>query len=323
MKTLLRPLGRKRALATGSLTFLSFWAFSSPAQTPTARITRDIDNSERVAIQGTHSPMATGENDAGRVPSETKLQGISIVFSRTAAQEADLQALIAAQQSPASPLYHKWLTPEEFAARFGVADSDIAKVQSWLEQQGFSVDGISRSTNRITFSGTVEQVEAAFGTELHYYKTKGETHFAPFEDISIPAALSSLAKTVTNLSSFRPRPHVRTRPPQPATRPNFTSSQSGDHYLTPKDVATIYDISGAYNAGYTGADQSIAVVGQSAIEVSDVEKFQRAAGLATKDPTLALVPDSGNPAFRPDDEAESDLDLEYSEGIAAGATIYF
>ena len=132
MKTLLRPLGRKRALATGSLTFLSFLAFSSPAQTPTARITRDIDNSERVAIQGTHSPMASGENDAGRVPSETKLQGIRIVFSRTAAQEADLQALTAAQQSPASPLYHKWLTPEEFAARFGVADSDIANVRHFL-----------------------------------------------------------------------------------------------------------------------------------------------------------------------------------------------
>ena len=323
MKTLLRPLGRKRNLATGSLTLLSFFAVPSPAQRPEGRITTEIDDSERVEIQGTRPPMARTENDAGRLPSGAALQGISIVFSRTAAQEADLQALIAAQQSPASPLYHKWLTPEEFAARFGVADSDIAKVQSWLEQQGFSVDGISRSTNRITFSGTLEQVEAAFGTELHYYKTKGETHFAPFGDLSVPAALSSLVKTVTNLSSFRPRPHVRIRPPQPATRPNFTSSQSGDHYLTPKDVATIYDIDGAYNAGYTGADQSIAVVGQSAVGLSDIERFQSAAGLATKDPTVVLVPNSGSAAFSPDDEAESELDLEYSGGIATGATIYF
>ena len=323
MKTLLRPLGRKRTLATGSLTLFCFFAMPSPAQTPEGRITTEIDDSERVEIQGTHPQMARRENDAGRVPPGTTLQGISIVFSRTAAQEADLKALIAAQQNPASPLHHKWLTPDEFAARFGVADSDIAKVQSWLEQRGFSVDGISRSTNRITFTGTVEEVEAAFGTELHYYKTKGETHFAPLGDISVPAALSSLVKTVTNLSSFRPRPHVRIRPPQRATRPKFTSSQTDDHYLTPKNVATIYDISGAYNAGYTGADQSIVVVGQSAIEVSDVEKFQSAAGLATKDPTLVLVPDSGSPAFSPGDEAESDLDLEYSAGIATGATIYF
>lgn len=267
--------------------------------------------------------MAREENDAGRVPPGTKLQGISIVFSRSAAQEADLQALIAAQQNRASPLYHKWLTPDEFAARFGAADSDIAKVESWLEQQGFSVDGVSRSKNRITFSGTVEQVEAAFSIELHNYKVNGETHFAPSGDISVPAALSPVVKTVTNLSSFRPKPHHRLRAPQSTAKPKFTSSQSGDHFLTPKDVATIYDINSAYNAGYTGADQSIAIVGQSAIVLSDIEKFQSAAGLSTKDPTLILVPGSGSATVYSDDEAESDLDLEYSGGIATGATIYF
>jgi hypothetical protein len=262
------------------------------------------------------------ENDAGRVPSGTRLEGIGIVFQRTAVQEADLQALISAQQNPASKLYHKWLTPEEFAARFGVADSDLNAVESWLEQQGFSVNGVSRSRNRITFSGTVEQVESAFGTQLHYYKTDGETHYAPSGYVSTPAALSPLVKTVTNLSSFRPKPRVRMRGPQPV-KPLFTSSQSGNHYLTPKDVATIYDVTSAYNAGYTGADQSIAVVGQSAIVVSDIENFQSAAGLTTKAPTLILVPNSGTAAVSSGDEAESDLDLEYSGSIATGATIYF
>ena len=88
-------------------------------------------------------------------------------------------------------------------------------------------------------------------------------------------------------------------------------------------MATIYDINSAYSAGYTGADQSIAIVGQSSIVLSDIEKFQSAAGLSTKDPTLVLVPNSGSATVHSDDEAESDLDLEYSGGIATGATIYF
>ena len=323
MKTVSRVLGWRRTLVAGWLTALSLVAIAAPAQTPAPRITAEIDGSEGVAIQGTRSPMARVESDAGRVPSGTKLQGISIVFSRSEAQEADLQALIAAQQNRASPLYHKWLSPDEFAARFGVADCDIAKVESWLDQQGFSVDGVSRSKNRITFSGTVDQVEAAFSTELHNYKVNGETHFAPSGDISVPAALSSVVKTVANLSSFRPKPHVRLRAPQPATKPRFTSGQTGAHFLTPKDVATIYNISSAYNAGYTGADQSIAIVGQSAVVVSDIEKFQSAAGLSTKDPTLVLVPNTGSATISSGDEAESDLDLEYSGAIATGATIYF
>jgi hypothetical protein len=139
------------------------------AQQPPTRITKKINNLQRVAIAGTHSPLARAEKDIGRLPSGTKVQGVTIVFSRTAAQRSALEALIAAQQNLSSDLYHKWLTPDEFAMRFGMADSDIAKVTSWLREQGFSVDGVSRGKNGITFSGTVGQLEAALGTELHYW----------------------------------------------------------------------------------------------------------------------------------------------------------
>jgi subtilase family serine protease len=262
-------------------------------------------------------------NDVGRVSPETKLQGMSFVFRRSDAQEAALHELIAAQQNRSSSSYHKWLTPDQFAARFGMADKDIAKVEAWLEQQGFSIDSISRSKNRIRFSGTVGQAESAFGTEIHYYKLENKTTYAPSSDLSIPAALSSVLQTVTNLSSFRPESFVKFRTPQSILKPNFTSSQSGDHYLQPGDVAVIYDIKPAYNAGYTGTGQSIAIVGQSSIELSDIENFQNAAGLTVKDPTEVIVPDSGTAAVSSGDEAESDLDLEYSGGIAKGATIYF
>ena len=314
--TNLLDFGHKRSRGFLCLAVLSLLSTALLAQAPASRITAAIDNSERVTVSGSHPPMARQANDVGRVPAANKLHGINIVFSRSTAQEATLQALIAALQNRSSPLYHKWLTPVEFAERFGVADSDIAKVRSWLERQGFTVDGIARSRNRVTFSGTVRQVEAAFDTELHYYSVEGGRHYAPSKDLSVPAALSSVVQSVANLSSFRPRSHVR-------FKKNFTSSQSGNHYLTPKDVDTIYDISAAYNDGYTGAGQSIAIVGQSAVSLSDVDSFQSAAGLSTKDPTLVLVPDSGTAAVSSGDEAESDLDLEYSGAIATGATIYF
>jgi subtilase family serine protease len=313
--TKLLDFGIKNRQVLFSLVVLSFLNATLLAQTPAARITTQIVDSERLIIPGTHPPMARQANDTGQVPSGTKLGGISIVFSRTASQEATLQALIAEQQNSSSASYHKWLTPEEFANQFGVAESDITKVKSWLEQEGFTVDGVSRSKNRVTFSGTAGQVAAAFGTELHYYTVNGQVHYAPSKDLSVPAALSSVVQSIMNLSSFRPKPHLK-------AKPSFTSSQSGNNFLTPKDVATVYDIAAAYNSGYTGTGQSIAVVGQSEVYLSDMENFQNAAGLTVKDPTLVLVPDSGSPAVRSDDEAESDIDMEYSGGIATGATIY-
>jgi Pro-kumamolisin, activation domain/Bacterial Ig-like domain (group 3) len=291
------------------------------AQQPQARITA-IDSSARATLVGSRPAAAHSANDTGRMSPSAKLEGVTVVFSRSQAQEAALQALLTAQQTPGSPQYHQWLTPDQFGTQFGVADSDIAKVEGWLQQQGFTVSGVSRSRNRITFSGSVGQIETAFGTEMHRYSVNGEAHFAPSSDLSVPAALLGTVQTVANLSDFRPHSHVRVGPPQ-AVHGNFTSGQSGNHYLTPKDVDTIYDITPAYNAGYTGTGQSIAIVGQSAVVLTDISNFQTAAGLTAKAPTVTLVPASGTSTPVTGDELESDLDLEYSGAIAPGASINF
>lgn len=342
IRTSLASAGRRNILTVGSLLSSTLPAgcavllllcalhasAQQPAPQPAPRITGAITNSSRSTIAGSRLPATRSMQDAGRVSSGTQLQGMSIVLSRTTAQEADLQSLIDAQQNPSSIQYHQWLTPDLFATRFGVASSDIAQVESWLQQQGFAIDGVSRSMNRITFSGTVGQAEAAFGTEIHNY-TSGtemggtETHFAPSTDISVPAALAPVVQTVTNLSSFRPKPRVKISPVKANPQPNFTSGQTGSYFLTPGDVATIYDIKAAYNGGYTGTGQSIAVAGQSAILTSDVTNFQNAAGLPVKDPTLVLVPNSGTSTTYTGDESESDLDVEYSGAIGKGASIYF
>ena len=316
----LRAVRRAGLAATCIFSTLSVTA---GAQKPQARITAEVVNSNRAVIQGSALPRARADNDSGRVPADMKMQGMSFVFSRSAAQIAALDTLIAAQQNPSSALYHQWLTPDQFASRFGAADADIAKVEGWLQQEGFTVDGVSRSRDRITFSGTAVQVEGAFGAPMHYFTANGETRFAPLGSLSVPAAFSASVLNIGNVSSFRPKPHVKFMTPE-AVKANFTSGQSGLHFVTPKDVATIYDINAAYNAGYTGTNQSIAIVGQSSVVLTDISNFQTAAGLTLKAPTPILVPGSGTTASPvTGDEGESDLDLEYSGGIAKGAAIYF
>ena len=271
--------------------------------------------------------MAQPKFDTGRVAAGTKLEGISILFSRTKAQEADLQKLIAAQIDPSSPQFHKWLTPEQFGTRYGMADSDIAKVQSWLEEQGFSVDSISPSKNMIRFSGNVGQVERAFATELHSYNVpmagKTEKHFAPSTPLSVPTALAGVVQGIRNLDDFRPKPHYISSKNKPRKlKPNFTGSD-GSLYFAPGDIVEEYDVQNTYNAGYTGTGQTIVVVGQSEVTVSDIEAFQNAAGLPVKDPTLILMPGTGTAAISSGDESESDIDLEWSGAIAKGANIEF
>jgi subtilase family serine protease len=292
------------------------------AQTSTPRIQSEISSSQMSTLKGTLHPLANPQFDAGRMPVDTRLQGMSIFFNRSAAQQADLEALLAAQQNPASSLFHQWLTPDQYAARFGMAQADIDKVEAWLQQQGFSIVSVARSRNLIRFSGTAGQVEQAFNTQMHYYAVNGEKHFAPSTALSVPTAMAPAVANIGNLDDFRPKalyiPGNKFHP-----RADFTSGQSGSVFFAPGDIRTVYDIAPLINSGNDGTGQSIAVVGQSSVAASDIEHFQAAAGVAVKDPTLVLVPTSGVSTPIAGDEGESDLDLEWSSSIAPGASIFF
>jgi subtilase family serine protease len=284
-----------------------FAARSASAQLP-VRIAAEISSSQHVALPGSLRPQARAENDRGRLPGSTRLQGVTMEFSRTAAQEARLQSLIAAQQNPSSPHYHQWLNPDEFAAQFGLRQSDLDKVTSWLEQQGFSIDSVNRSRNAIHFSGTAAQVEQAFATEMHIYAVGSEKHFAPSTVLSVPAALAPVVQGIRNLDDFRPKPKLILNR-KGRLKPAFT--QAGTEYLffAPGDIDLQYDLSKEYSSGYNGAGQSITVIGQSLVTVADIEAFQNAANLPVKDPTLVLVPNTGTASYSSGDEAESDIDL--------------
>lgn len=290
------------------------------AQQPN-RIRQGIDSGTVVTLPDSVNPRVAGARDMGRLDPSTPIDGVTLWFQPTAEQKAALDALVEAQQMPGSPEYHAWLTPAQYASRFGLSDADLAQVENWLESQGFNIERVANSHTSVTFSGTAAQIESAFRTEMHRYRLGRDIHFANGSDLAIPSALAGVVRSVRNLSDFRPSPELR---PSPATvQPSFTSGQSGGHFLTPGDIATIYDINPAYSAGLTGSGQTIAVVGQSEVAAADIEAFQSAAGLTVKAPNAILVPNSGAAAVVPGDESESDLDLEYAGATAPGATIDF
>jgi subtilase family serine protease len=291
------------------------------AQSPVDRLTAPIESGLTVPLKGNLHGGARPEFDQGRVDGSMEMHAVALVFKPSPAQQSALDQLLAQQQDRMSPNYHKWLTPAQFGDRFGMSKSDMGKVISWLQSQGFTVTRIAPSRNEVFFSGTAAQVESAFRTELHNYLVNGEMHFANATEPLVPAALSGVALAIRNLHNFEPKPRAHARKvPASEVSPHFTSSISGNHFLAPDDFATIYDVQGLY-AGTDGTGQKIAVIGQSAINLTDVRNFRSAAGLPAKDPTLLLVPSSGNSTTCPGDEGESDLDVEWSGGVAKNASI--
>ena len=291
-------------------------AVSSAQAPPPDRILEAIDPGQTTTLQGNVHPWARAQFDQGRVDPGMEMQGVTIAFKLSPSQQAALDQLIAEQQDPSSPNYHRWLTPEQYAARFGMSQNDLGRVTTWLEAQGFSGIQVSRSATWVAFDGTAAHVEAAFRTEIHSYLVNGETHFANALEPSVPAAFAGTVLGFRRLDNFRPRPRLR-------PTAHFTSSVSGNHFMTPGDFATIYDLTPLYNLGLDGAGITIAVMGQTVINLTDAAAFRSAAGLSANAPTLMLTPNTGVSVTSTGDLDEANLDVEWSGGVAKNATVLF
>jgi uncharacterized protein (TIGR03437 family) len=270
----------------------------------------------RVTMRGHIRPQARPENDQGPVESGFPVSGMTLMLKPTAAQHAALQQLLAQQQDPASPKYHQWLTPDQYAAAYGASADDLNRLTGWLKSQGFTVDSTARSRLYLTFSGTAQQAGTAFRTSIHRYRVNGRTHYANATEPSIPAEFSSLVSSIRGLNDFRLKPRLRAAHPE-------MNSGSGAHHLAPDDVATIYNIAPLYQAGVDGSGQKIAVVGQTNVNLTDIQQFRSKFNLPAPNLTKVLVPGSKNPGISNDDLPEADLDIEWSGAVARNAQIVY
>lgn len=281
-----------------------------------------IENASRVRLTGHVHPMAKAENDLGPLDPSEVLPAVTLVLQQTPEQQADLDRLLAAQQDPSSPDYHRWLTPEQYADRFGASTDDTAKIAAWLVQQNLHVTSVGRGRTSVAFTGTVADIEQALHISFHRYSGNSRTHFANTAEPSLPAALQTAVRSIRGLHDFRMEPKAIIRPGA-ALEPNYTSSTSGSHYLSPDDYGTIYNVKALWNAGYNGSGQKIVIAGQTRVDLTDIQAFRAKFQLPASDPQLILVPNTKDPGTVKTDLGEADLDLEWSGGTAPQATLIY
>src|SRR5258707_10788115 len=78
---------------------------------PIDRITRFIDDEQRITLPGNRHPLALTQYDAGAVGSTYRMERMLLTLLPDAAQQQSLKQFIDAQHNPESPYYHQWLTP--------------------------------------------------------------------------------------------------------------------------------------------------------------------------------------------------------------------
>ena len=304
-----------------------------------SRVVERVDDTRLVKLTGNIHPMARSEFDQGVVDPQLPLERMQLVLKRSPEQEAALEQFIAEQYDPKSANFHHWLEPEEFGKLYGPSDSDIAAITSWLQNHGFQIYQVSKGRVTIEFSGTADQIQQTFHTELHNYLVDGKKHIANNQDPQIPEALAPVITGIASLHNFFPvHQSVMGRyvkrdktgkitPVDPVLNgPNpeygFTD-QNGqtEEDITPYDFAAIYNLTPLWNAGITGAGQTIAISAVTDIVASDVTTFRSSFGLSGFKGTVTQIHNGTDPGVVTADQVENTLDTEWSGATAPDANV--
>ena len=126
-------LTRRTVILAGGMVALALGTVTMMAQTP-----------RRMLLPG-HLPEAVAAlQPIGRLDGATRLR---LSISLPLHHQTELTNLLEQLYDPASPLYHHYLTPEDFDARFGPTEEDYQALIAWAARSGFTVT--ARHPNRM------------------------------------------------------------------------------------------------------------------------------------------------------------------------------
>jgi subtilase family serine protease len=285
-----------------------------------------VDDRQTVRLEGNTRPETKTAVDLNAVPESLKLDHILLQLRRSDAQEQAVEAFVNSQKDKSSPNYHRWLTAAQFGQRFGLAQSDIARINDWLRGKGFAIKFVYPSRMVIDFSGTAGQVKQAFHTEIHKLDVAGTMHIANMSDPEIPVALAPAVEGIVSLHDFRPQNKI-------ARRPKDTGSCDGSACwaLAPGDLATIYGLTSLFKAGYSGQGEVVAAVEPTNLyNNNDFTTFRKTfqltnypqGKLQVVHPAASGGRACGNPGVdAAGDDGEATLDVEWATAAAPSATI--
>ncbi len=282
---------------------VSYPAFGSVAATP-----------DRVSLPGHVPAVVTQLIPQGRYPATNQLK---LAIGLPLRNRTELDRLLLELFDPASPNYRKFLTTEEFTARFGPTEEDYLAVQAFALANGLTVAG--KHSNRLVLNveGAATEVERAFGITLRTYRhpTEARDFFAPDTEPSVPANLAM--SDMWGLSDYAKPKAMARRDTAPESRPlNYNGTGPSGSYRG-VDFRNAY----AAGSGLIGSGQVLAVVEFDGYYQSDILNYQAQCGY-TNVPLQNVIVDnvSGLPGYSgdPNAVAEVSLDIELAIAIAPG-----
>jgi kumamolisin len=263
-------------------------------------------------VPGSERQKYTGGQVTGPCD-KTETVRATVMVRRKNAREFERLVQRFEERSPSDPVQP--LTSEEFAERFGADPNDFQAVADFAAQAGLQVEETDAARRIVVLSGTVEQMNKAFGVALQTCEEGGRTFRVREGSIFVPEPIGGIVTGIFGLDE-RPqaKPHFRLR-----------SAATKAVSYSPIQVANLYH----FPSNTTGVGETIGIIELGGgFETTDLENFFQSLGIATPPQVTAVSVDGAQnvPGADPDGaDGEVELDIEVAGSVAPGAAqkVYF
>lgn len=125
----------------------------------------------------------------------------NITVSLQLRNQDQLETFLHALYTPGNPSYHKFLTPEQFAAQYSPTKEQVDAVVAHLTKSGFRNISVSSNRTLVSGDGTAATISKAFNTSLKRFNHEGRDVFANDRPAQVPSELGTIVGSVLGLQN--------------------------------------------------------------------------------------------------------------------------
>ncbi len=276
----------------------------------------------RVVLSGQTVPLLKQAHLVGTASAQQTLN-LSVGLQLRNRQE--LENLLSNMYNPRSSEYHRYLTPQQFAAEFAPTAQQQQQVKQYLIGQGFTVIRVASNGMLIDASATVAQAQSAFQVKINNYTLGAQRFFANANPPVIPASLSSLIASIGGLDNSV-KMHPLYRLPKGGASNTHTTKHAQPHATQsgygPSDLTGAYDSTPLQQAGNQGVNQTVAIFELDGYQSSDITQYLQNYSLGTPSISNVLVDGSDGSAGAGAIEVELDIEVVAAMAPKANQIVY-
>jgi subtilase family serine protease len=224
--------------------------------------------------------------------------------------------------TPGDALFRQYITPQEFASRYGANTADYAALKAWAVTNGLKVTQESVARTILSVRGTVAQFQNLFNTQISRYRAAdGAEFYSASVKPTVPDAIASKVNGVLGLTGSRQYVPMVMPGKQLGESPELKVAKADStHGTGPGGAYDAANLRTAYSIPTFGSLQKgtvIAVFEQGGVYLSDVEKYFEANKLGSPKVTQIGVDGSPTTVVKsvPQIELEAALDIDMIAGI--------